>query len=392
MAAARPTPIELLSSLIGFDTVSAKSNLALIRWVRDYLAEYGAAATLIASEDGRKANLVATLGPEVADGIVLSGHTDVVPVTGQVWTSDPFATREHEGRIHGRGTADMKGFIAVVLSLVPEILAAGLDRPVHLALSYDEEVGCLGAPALIRHLVQDLPRPRLAIIGEPTGMKVANRHKGIYAFRTVVSGRDGHSSLPDRGVNAIAHAARIIAYLGALAEDLRAEARDDDFTPPHTTLNVGTIEGGTALNIVPRECAFRWEFRPVPGVDPDRVAARVRAHIDKEIAPRLLAEAAEADREAVGIATEETVRVPPLVAVPDQPAETLALALTGDNRAGTASFAAEAGLFQKAGIPAVLCGPGSIEQAHQPDEYVSVAQLEACEDFLRRLIAHLRAG
>jgi acetylornithine deacetylase len=382
--------IEMIQRLVGFDTVSARSNLALIEFVRDYLSGYGIESRLTFDAGGGKANLFATIGgPAEGGGVVLSGHTDVVPVEGQPWESDPFHVVARDGRLYGRGTADMKSFLAVALALVPEVRKRELKVPIHLALSYDEEVGCLGVPALLRDVADALPRPpRLAIIGEPTMMRVANRHKGIHAFETRVTGRDGHSSGTHRGVNAIVHAAEIIGFLDALAAEQRRQGPfDEGFDPPYTTINVGTVEGGTALNIIPRHCAFRWEFRPVPATDPADLLARVETFVAESVLPRMRAVAAEAE-----VVTVARCAVPPLLPEADSPAETLARALTGANAAIGAAFVTEAGLFQQAGIPAVVCGPGSIEQAHQPNEYIALDQVAACEAFLRRLIDWAAAG
>ncbi|HEX7007519.1 MAG TPA: acetylornithine deacetylase [Alphaproteobacteria bacterium] len=383
MAGARLTPIDMLKRLVAFDTTSSKSNLALIEDVRAYLEGHGVAARLVPNEDGTKANLFATIGPEGDGGVVLSGHTDVVPVEGQDWTGDPFDPVERDGRLYGRGTTDMKGFIATVLALVPDMVAARPKTPLHFAFSYDEEVGCLGVRPLLALLARELPRPRLAIIGEPTEMKVANAHKGVYSFRTTVTGREAHSSASHLGVSAVGWAARIIDHIYGVAERLTApEHRHPDFDPPYTTLNVGLIQGGTARNIIARQCRFAWEIRPVPGADPEAIRAEVEIFIDGTVLPAMRARFPGAN-----VVTEVDARVPPLVPEDGSPAEALMLALTGQNRAGTVPFASEAGLFQAEGIPAVLCGPGSVRQAHQPDEFVEIAQIAACESFLRKLIA-----
>jgi len=382
------TPLAMIERLVGFDTVSARSNLALIEFVRDYLAGHGVASRLVFHPSGEKANLLATLGPRRPGGVVLSGHTDVVPVDGQPWDTDPFAVVARDGRLYGRGTADMKSFIAVALALVPEILARAPRTPIHLALSYDEEVGCLGAPLLLREIAAHLPPPRLAIIGEPTLMQPANRHKGVFAFETTVTGRDGHSSAPHRGVNAVMAAAEIVQFIAATAAEFRDRGPfDDGFDPPYTSFNVGTIAGGTALNIIARSCAFKWEFRPVPGADPAAIGGRLDAFVAAQLLPRLRAVAPEADA-----VTVPRCAVPGLVPRPDDPAEALARALSGANRAIGVAFGTEAGLFQQAGIPAVVCGPGSIEQAHQPNEFIALDQVDACVAFLRRLMDRAAAG
>jgi acetylornithine deacetylase len=378
----------MLERLVGFDTVSAKSNLALIEFCADRLDRLGAATRLIHDDTGRKANLFATIGPEREGGVALSGHTDVVPVAGQRWTSDPFALTERDGRLFGRGATDMKGFIACALALAPEWAAARPETPIHFALTYDEEVGCLGVRKLIPELAASLPKPRLVVVGEPTGMRAVGAHKGIAVLTTTVTGKDGHSSRPRAGVNAISHAAEIVRFLGRLSDELSRETGSGEaFDPPGTTLNVGTISGGTAVNMIARECAIHWEFRPVPGIDPETVIRRLEEFVAAEVLPRM-----RAVDPAAAVATKLDVSSPPLARDPASPALRLACELTGDNHDGTAAFVCEAGLFHQAGIPSVVCGPGHIAQAHQPDEYVALAQLDACTDFLRRLGARAVSG
>jgi acetylornithine deacetylase len=374
--------IEILDRLVAFDTTSSRSNLELIGWVREYLAGYGIAALLSSAAEG-KANLFATIGRAGQGGVVLSGHTDVVPVAGQEWRSDPFRLSERDGRLYGRGTADMKGFLALVLALVPEAAGRELKTPLHLAFTHDEETGCFGAPALIRALPEGTARPLMAIVGEPTSMQIANRQKGCSFFRTRITGRDGHSSAPDRGVSAIAAAAEIIAEIGGLHAESRGRARPDSgFDPPHTTLSVGTIAGGTAVNIVARECAFEWDLRNIPDDDAAELKARLDRFIASDLLPRMRAVYPEA-----AVETDVVVAVPPLLPEPGSPAEELARRLTGANKTGTVSFATEAGLYQQAGIPAIVCGPGSISVAHKPDEFITRAELGAGQAFLDRLLA-----
>ncbi len=377
------TPIEMIRALVGFDTTSAKSNLPLIDYVRDYLAGHGIESRYIRSEDGTKANLWATIGPDIPGGIVLSGHTDVVPVTGQNWDNDPFDVVEKEDRLYGRGVADMKSFIAIALALVPDMLSRPLIRPIHFALTHDEEVGCLGAPHLIADVIENLPRPGAVIIGEPTEMKVVDAHKGITAFTTTVTGHEAHSSLTNRGVNAVMHAGKLIAFLSDLAEEKAANADPASrFDPPYSTIHVGTVEGGTALNIVARECAFKWEIRSVPGDDPEDTLARFEHYYERELVPKMQATAAE-----TGIATRRGVTVPSLDPAPDSPAEVLARELTGGNATHAVSYATEGGQYQRAGLPAIVCGPGNIAQAHAPNEWIALEQIAAGESFTRRLIA-----
>jgi acetylornithine deacetylase len=379
--------VEILDRLVAFDTISARSNLELIDWVAGYLGQHGIAATRSSAFEG-KANLFATVGPADSGGVILSGHTDVVPVAGQEWHSDPFRLTERGGRLVARGSADMKGFIALALALVPEATRRRLRVPLHLAFTHDEETGCFGAPALIGALPTGVARPLLAIVGEPTSMQVANRQKGCAFFRTHVTGREGHSSAPDRGLNAIVAASEIIAEIGRLAGEARGRGRPENgFDPPHTTLSVGTIAGGTAVNIIARECSFEWDMRNIPDDDAVALKARLDRFIATDLLPRMRAAYPDA-----AVETETVVAVPPLVPQADSPAESLARRLTGANTTTTVSFATEAGLYQQAGIPAVVCGPGSIEVAHKPDEYITRAELAAGQAFLDRLLDWASAG
>jgi acetylornithine deacetylase len=384
-----PTPatsIEMLERLVGFDTVSSKSNLALIDFVEAYLQGFGVASRRTASADAGKANLYATLGPEVAGGAVLSGHTDVVPVEGQAWSSDPFRMVHKGTRLFGRGTADMKAFLAVALALVPEALQQPLRRPLHLAFSYDEETGCLGVGGLIEDVVGNLPLPAVVVIGEPTEMKLVNAHKGGYGFETVVTGKEGHSSQTHLTANAIFAATELIGFLAELAAEKRRTAPPDSpFEPPYSSISVGTITGGTALNIVPRHCAFEWEVRPLPGDSAEAVLERFNSFAEEQVLPRLRETAPDA-----AIVTEVNANVPPLAPEDDSPAEALVRMLTGANQTHVVSYCTEGGLFQKAGFSTVICGPGSIDQAHRPDEFIEASEIEACEAFVRRLIEWAR--
>jgi acetylornithine deacetylase len=378
----RLDPKGMLERLVGFDTTSAKSNLPLIEWVRDYLDGWGIESRLVHDASGEKANLFATLaGGDGDGGIVLSGHSDVVPVAGQDWSSDPFALEERHGQLYGRGTADMKGFIALALARVPDIVAAEPKLPIHLALSFDEEVGCIGVPHLLEQIGKALPQPAVAIIGEPTSMRVVDAHKGICALRTTVTGLEAHSSRQHKAVSAVVVAAELITEIQRIMDELRAEKRDEGFDPPFTTFNIGRIDGGTAVNIVPRHCMFEWEFRPVPSVVFDDVLGRVDAYVEKTLLPRMREIFPKA-----AIATEVLAQAPPLVPGDASPAVSLAMRLTGANRTDTVSFAAEAGHFQGAGMSAVICGPGDIAQAHQPDEFITLEQFEAGGAFLDDLI------
>lgn len=379
--------LEMIEALVAFDTTSAKSNLDLIDFVDDYLKGHGVPTRRTLDDSGQKANLFATLGPEIEGGIVLSGHTDVVPVTGQPWTVEPFAITRRDGRLYGRGTSDMKSFSAVALALVPEALAAPLRRPIHLALSYDEEVGCIGVGRLIADIKQALPLPRIVIVGEPSSMKLVNAHKGIMTFNTRLTGKEAHSSQPHRSGNAIMAAAELVAFIARMAREKRAAADPDNpFEPPYTTFNVGLIEGGNAANIVPRHCSFSWEFRSVPGDDDEAILERFTRYAETEVLPVLRENAPDAE-----IVTEMQAQAPALAPETDSPAEALIRVLTGANQATVVSYATEGGHFQGAGLSTVICGPGSIDQAHQPDEFIEVSQVEACEAMLRRLIDWARS-
>ena len=370
----------LLRDLVGFDTTSRNSNLPLIEHVADYLSDHGAATRLIPSADGAKANLFATIGPDIPGGVVLSGHSDVVPVDGQNWSTDPFALTEADGKLYGRGSADMKGFIACALAMAPRFAEMDLNRPIHFAFSYDEEVGCLGVGRLIDVVLSELPRPAAVIVGEPTGMQIASAHKGICAMTTTVRGREAHSSRPRDGVNAISAAASLVSYLYRLCDELAETDRDDRFEPPFTTFNVGQIGGGDAINIIARECLLNWEFRPIPGADPADIIARVEAWVKDELLPRMLATDPSCAVENIcGFV------VPPLDAPEGSVAEAIARKATGLNSTGTVAFVTEASLFADAGVPAIVCGPGDIAQAHQPDEFIEITQLDSCLGFLERI-------
>jgi acetylornithine deacetylase len=378
------TATDLLRTLVGFDTTSAKSNLALISFVEDYLKGHGVAATRVPSPDGAKADLFATIGPNGHGGIGLSGHSDCVPVEGQRWTSDPFTLTLRDGKLYGRGSCDMKGFIACVLAAVPSFTARDLKEPIHIIVSYDEEVGCTGVRPLIAKLGQDLPRPRAVIVGEPTSMAVIDAHKRIDAYRTRVTGREAHSGMPELGVNAIATAAALIGELGRIGDGIAARDRDERFVPPYSTVFVGTIKGGTAHNIVPKTCEFQWQVRSLPEASPGEVPRDLAAFAEEKLLPRMRRVSSEA---AIDTANEGSV--PAFLAAPESEAVALALALTGADRTKAVSFTTEAGLFEEAGVPAVICGPGNIADAHAADEYVPVAQLEACLAFLDGLAGRL---
>jgi acetylornithine deacetylase len=372
----------MAKKLVSYDTTSRDSNLDLIGFAADYLKGLGIDATLIHNGEKTKANLYATIGPADVPGVVLSGHTDVVPVDGQDWSTNPFEPVESEGRLFGRGTSDMKSFIATALALAPDMVAADLKMPIHFAFSYDEEVGCLGVHGIISHLSGIAPLPRAVIVGEPTDMKAVNAHKGVFAYRTSVHGLEAHSSATHIGVNAVMYAAQLVSYLAELAKDQRENHGDHHrFDPPYTTVHVGTIRGGTALNIIPKECSFVWEYRLIPGQSEQAILDRFNAYANDVVLPQMKEVSAQAD-----IVTEAKGRVAPLVPESDSPAETLAMMLAGTNQTDVVSYGTEGGIFQEAGVPTVVCGPGNILQAHKPDEYIEIAQIDACEQFLRKLI------
>jgi acetylornithine deacetylase len=376
--------IALLERLIAFDTESSRSNLPLIDFVEDYLLTLDARFVRIPNKAGDKAALFVTLGPDVDGGVVLSGHTDVVPVKGQAWSSPPFILRRDGSRLYGRGTCDMKGFDALCLAMAPEFLKVALKKPVHILLSYDEETTCAGCLDSLARLGVDLPRPALAIIGEPTMMEVADAHKSVTTFRTLVTGFEAHSSKPWLGVSAVHIACELVAALERIGEDLRAETDPlGRFEPAWSTVHVGMISGGTARNIMARHCELSWEFRGLPHVSHDAALAKFES-VCTDLAARKLNAFAGAKIETF----IDTV-APGLRAEPESAASSLALALAKANHTIAVPYATEAGQFQRGGLSSVICGPGSIDQAHQPDEYIEISQLEAGIAFLRRLTEQL---
>lgn len=382
-----PAALALIDTLLGFPTVSRDSNLDLIEFARDYLARLGVKPRLIYESSGRKANLFCSLGDEAAmksGGLVLSGHTDTVPVDGQDWASDPFKATHKDGRIYGRGAADMKGFIAVALAWAPRFLAAAERAPIHLSLTFDEETTFLGVKTLLADLTDRGVKPAACLIGEPTDMQAVVAHKGKRDYCCRVRGREAHSSLTPAGVNAIEYAAAIVAFIRRLAERCaREEPRDARFAVPYTTLQTGTIAGGIAVNVVPRECSFAFEIRNTPAVSQDALAGEIIGYAERELLPQMRAVAPEAD-----IVFELGMNLPAFGIDPHSPLVAWAqqLARTQHLGAGAVSFATEASMFMAAGIPTVVLGPGSIEQAHKPNEYISYAQVAACEQFFARLI------
>ncbi|HEY8608611.1 MAG TPA: acetylornithine deacetylase [Noviherbaspirillum sp.] len=379
-ANASPQVIGMIERLIAFPTVSRDSNLGLIEWTRDYLRGLGVDSRLTYDSTGKKANLFATLGEGRSGGIILSGHTDTVPVDGQAWSSDPFVASVRDGRIYGRGSADMKSYIATALALAPEFLDRSDAAPVHIALSYDEEVGCIGVRSLIADLKDQGIEARGCIVGEPTTMRPIVAHKGTHRFRCCVRGKEAHSSYTNQGVNAIEYAARLIVRIRQIADRMASEEKKNhQFTVPHSTMQTGLVRGGIAANVVPRDCEFMFEFRTLPGTDPSRIYREVASYAD------LLGAAMREEAPEAGIQFEQVSSSPGLLMQADDPVVQLASTLSGQMPDGAVSYGTEAGLFQHAGIPTVVCGPGNIEQAHRPDEYVSLEQVALCEAFMRRL-------
>jgi len=375
--------IKLIEKLVSFDTTSRESNLLLIEFIREYLAGLGIASELVHSEDGDKANLYATVGDQDKPGIMLSGHTDVVPVDGQNWDTNPFEVVEKNRKLYGRGTSDMKSFIAITLAMLPTFLKRNLKIPLHLAFSYDEEVGCIGVRRLIDKLNGMSVKPAMCIVGEPTSMQVITGHKGKHSYNVHVHGFEAHSSLAPSGVNAIEFAARFIARLRSIAERIQAEGPFDDlYDVSHTTVHTGVISGGTQLNIVPKDCKFEFEFRYIGGEDPLALEEEIRAFARDELEPSM-----QAIQPGTGIDINLVNDMPGLEMDVDEEVVTFVKALAGRNDHAKVAFGTEAGLFrERAGIPTVVCGPGSIDQAHKPNEFIALEQVKAGEVFLERLM------
>jgi acetylornithine deacetylase len=380
MSGPRYSATELLARLVGFDTTSHKSNLPLIRFVEDYLLQHGVVSHIVSSADGRKAGLYATVGPATVGGVALSGHTDVVPVDGQQWTSDPFVVADRDGKLYGRGTADMKGFLACVLAAVPDFVRRSLTVPIHLAFSYDEEIGCLGVRPMIAEFGTRLVKPRMVLVGEPTSMTVVDSHKGPVRWHVHIKGRAAHSSMAPLGVNSIAIAGKILRELADIEHELKLRPQDARFDPPYATLQVTRIDGGTATNIVPVSCRLDFDVRAIPGVDIAAIDRRVRAFANNVCLPDMRKVAPEA-----GIDMAIANQVPPFAAGAQSEAVALALKLAGQNETHAVSYATEAGLFQVAGSPSVVIGPGDIAQAHTADEWIAKDQIDKCSAFLGRL-------
>ena len=378
--------INRLSRLIAFDTTSRHSNLALIHDCADYLESLGLKPWLSHNADQSKANLFATIAAadgSTEGGLILSGHTDVVPTDGQAWQSDPYRADIREGRLYGRGSADMKGFIAAVLAAAPAMVQAELKRPLHIALSYDEEIGCLGAPVMIAELQKRGLTPEHCIVGEPTSMRMVVAHKGIHTFRCAVHGKAAHSSLTPQGVNAIEYAAKLIVFINELAGRLKARYdTDPDYDVPFSTLSVNTIAGGIAGNIVPQLCEFEFDYRNLPHMSPADITAPIEAHIREVLQPQMQAVDA-----ACRIDMRHGENVPAMPEAEAALLHDLITQLVEDSSRPKVAYATEGGQFQQAGIATVICGPGNIEQAHKADEFVELAQLARCDAFLHKLIA-----
>ena len=376
--------LEQIRKLISFDTTSSKSNLELIEYIRGYLDDFGIKSELVYDAAGRKANLFATIGEQDRGGFALSGHTDVVPVEGQAWDTDPYDVSEMNGRLYGRGTSDMKSFIAVCLAKVPDMIERNLNTPIHFAFSYDEEIGCVGVQTLLKKLRERPHKPRLCLIGEPTGLQVVNAHKGKISRRCTIHGLESHSGLAHKGVNAVEAAAEMIAWLKRRARKFRDEGpHDSGFDPPYTTVHTGTVAGGVALNIVPKLCEFEAEIRYLPGDDPEQVWAALQTFVEKEIIPEMHAVDPDAR-----IEWEEISTIPHLNTSDEQLIK-FTQQLAGNESRNCVSFGTEAGLFEEIGIPAVVCGPGHIDQAHKPNEFIHRRQVQRCEQFIDELLDRL---
>jgi acetylornithine deacetylase len=374
------TPKEMLARLVAFDTTSDRTNIPLIRFVEDYLLAHGVTSQRVPTPDGLKSSLFATIGPAGVGGVALSGHTDVVPVAGQTWDTDPFTLTERDGRLYGRGSADMKGFLACELVSVPMLLRRKLGTPIHIAFSYDEEVGCTGVRPMIAELGDRLVKPRMVLVGEPTSMSVVDAHKGPVRWHVEVVGRAAHSSMAPLGVNAITYASRLIGEIEAMEQELMRVTPQPRFDPPYSTVQVTEIKGGTASNIVPISCSFGWEVRALPGFDARVLESRLVRFAEMRCLPEMRARAKEAD-----VRIRRTNEVPPFGALPGSEVVALALRLAGQNETHAVSYATEAGLFQAGGSPSVVIGPGDIAQAHTANEWIAESELDSCMRFLGRL-------
>ncbi len=379
---AEPASLPLIRQLIAFDTTSRNSNLELIEFVRGYLQDLRVKSELMFDASKKKANLYATLGPTDRPGLVLSGHTDVVPVDGQVWDTDPYQVTESGDQLFGRGTSDMKSFIGVCLHLVPKILQTPLNTPIHLAFSYDEEIGCVGVRTLLAELAKRDVKPKACIIGEPTELRIVRAHKGKLSNRCTVRGLEYHSGMTHKGVNAVEAAAETIAYLKKMARRFRDQGPfDPELDPPYTTVHTGVVNGGTALNIVPKECSFDFEFRHLPDDNPEELLTEVRAYAEQELLPEMQQVSPQA-----GFEWETISQFPGLSTEHDAAITELVKTVAGTEQTGKVSFGTEGGLFQGIGIPSIVCGPGSIDVAHKPNEYIKKDQITRCEQFVEKLV------
>jgi len=387
-AIGRAEVLEVLERLVSFDTESSKPNLDLIAYVEGYLAALGIASTRMPNRKGDKAALFATIGPADRGGICLSGHTDVVPAVGQSWTTEPFTLRVADDKAYGRGAVDMKGFCAIALAHAKLFRDMPLRVPLHLLFSYDEETTCLGVEEPIARMGRDFPRPSAVIVGEPTSMQPADAHKSVVIFNTHVHGTEAHSSKPDLGASAIKGAVMLMSELDRIGEEMIARGDPTGrFDPPYTSVHIGEVHGGTARNILAKLCSFDWEFRGVPGHDPDEIPSRLDRYVREVVIPRLTA-----NGKAFSVETLCEVSVPGLAPDPGSAAESLALRLAGRNRPATVPYGSEAGHFQMAGLATIVCGPGSIDQAHQPDEFITLDEIDKGSAFMRGLAQWCVAG
>ncbi len=376
---------DILTKLIGFDTVSRHSNLALIDYVQEYLNGYGIESRLVPNAEKTKTNLYATVGPNTAGGIILSGHTDVVPVDGQDWSTDPFELVEKDNKYFGRGTCDMKGYLAICLAAVPAMIEADLKRPIHFCFSYDEEIGCIGAVDLVNEIVDNLPPVSAVFVGEPTSMQVANLHKSVNSMVTQITGVEAHSSKLNLGVSANLAAAKLINFLSDELDNFRDNPQEDltSLEPNYSTLNVGTLHGGNASNIIPKFCEFSVDLRTVPKDDPHKCIDSYRAF------SRTVEERMQSQNPICEIKIIDRAAAPGLAPEENGEAEKLALDWSENEQAIAVAYGTEAGLFQKAGYSTIVCGPGSIDQAHRPNEFIEIDQIKKCESFINKLIDHL---
>lgn len=374
---------DMIEKIVSFDTTSRNSNLELLNFIEDYLSSFGVASQRVPNHDHTKANLYAVVGPDVEGGVVLSGHTDVVPVDGQDWSSPPFSLTERDGKLFGRGTSDMKSFFAIALALVPQMVQANMAKPILFALSYDEELGCIGAPSMIDEMEKKLPKPKAVIVGEPTNMEITNAHKGGACIRTTITGFEAHSSEVERGVSAVLIAADLIMFVDGMMQENRVKKDPNSpFSPAYTTLACGTVKGGTAQNTLARRCVFDWGIRCLPGEEVSDYMGRF-----EEKSATLLREMRKISEEC-DIASDIYSNVPPFASGQDSEAESLMIQLLGTNSTKVVSYGSEAGQFQHAGFSTIVCGPGSVEQAHKPNEFIEISQVEQCETVLRRLIEY----